>query len=183
MDKCLDNYTKTKESSSFNMSIDFGFKNFDYIVLFISLIIGIAIICTGILFIILTIITILDAYNLQKSLSAVEIVPLLIGTCFGLILGTYIIKCLLKIFQCNCKSLYMDTNNKQLIINIKKSSLQNLPFKEIESIDIKRQGLIGWVTFDFVKIYTSRREIYTLATSDAIDLYKKLPDGIKKRIL
>ena len=33
MDIHSDTYAKTKESNGFNMSMDFGFKKFDYIVL------------------------------------------------------------------------------------------------------------------------------------------------------
>lgn len=162
-------------------SVEYGLKIPDYVGLFIALFVGLCLLIPGTSCILITIATIFNLDNLRESFSMSDFVFIIPGIC-SFIFGIYIIKCLIKIFLCNCKLIVVDINAQQLVLKLKNHSLIELPFGAISEINIKRQGIIRGISLDIVKIYTVSGEIYTLTTASASDLSNMLPDSVRKII-
>ena len=95
-----------------------------------------------------------------------------------LVFGIYILMCLIKILKCNIKSLLIDNNSQKFILKQTSTIIIDLPYDSVNEIYIKTLGIIKRMDIDIIKIISKDKIEYRIATKNASELYKILPQNL-----
>ena len=138
---------------------EFGFKIFDYILLYlITIIVGLGFLLEGIMTILWMFATLFNIDNIQKDFSISDIFLYILGI-ICLVFGIYIFKQTHNVLSCNCKSITINHDAKKIILKSKKSWFIELPFDAISKIDISSKWVVRGLYYKLIKIFAKTGEI------------------------